>query len=76
MRNDNYEKCRMKTIKCAWCDKKITDKDEIGINRKLLGTTTHVFYCMPCLAEYTDCTEEDLRDKIAEFKEQGCTLFQ
>jgi hypothetical protein len=27
------------------------------------------------MAEYFGCDEEDLKIKIREFKEQGCTLF-
>lgn len=28
-----------------------------------------------CLAEYLDCTVQELLDKIEEFKEEGCKLF-
>ena len=50
-------------------------KDTIGINKKLLGKGIRNFYCMDCLADYLNCTVQDLEDKIAEFKEEGCTLF-
>jgi hypothetical protein len=33
------------------------------------------FYCIGCMAEFLGCEAEDLQVKIAEFKEQGCTLF-
>ena len=46
-----------------------------GINKKLLGTDIQNYYCMNCLAEYLECSVEELLDKIEEFKEQGCTLF-
>lgn len=32
-------------------------------------------YCLSCLAERLEVTEEELVDKIEEFKEEGCTLF-
>lgn len=51
------------------------DKDTIGINKKLLGESIDSFYCMDCLASFLDVTVEDLLDKIEEFKEEGCTLF-
>lgn len=51
------------------------DKDTIGINLKLLGDNTTTFYCMECLAEYLGCTVDDIIDKIEEFKEEGCKLF-
>ena len=34
------------------------------------------FYCLDCLAEYLDCTVQELLDKIEEFKEEGCKLFE
>ena len=57
------------------CDKPQLDKDTIGINKKLLGENIDSFYCMDCLAYFLDVTVEDLLDKIEEFKEEGCTLF-
>ena len=44
-------------------------------SRKLIDADTEDFYCICCLAEYIGCTEQDLIEKIQEFKEQGCTLF-
>lgn len=64
----------MKII-CIACGKEITEKDTIGINKKLLGKTVKKFYCMSCLAEYLGTTIEDLNEKIEEFKEEGCKLF-
>lgn len=51
------------------------DKDTVALNKKLLGREIRSLMCLCCLAEYLSCTEEDLRVKIEEFKEQGCTLF-
>lgn len=66
---------RMK-YSCVSCGKDALIKNEIGINKKLLGEKTKAFYCMDCLAEYLDVTEQDIEDKIEEFKEQGCKLFE
>lgn len=63
------------TKECIACNKKMLDKDTIGINKKLLGKEITKFYCMDCLADYLGCTVEDLLEKIEEFKEEGCTLF-
>lgn len=60
---------------CIACGKEITEKDTIGINKKLLGKKTKSLYCMPCLADYLGTTEDDLNEKIEEFKEEGCKLF-
>ena len=62
-------------IECIICGRMHLDKDTIGINKKLLGTSIENFYCMDCLAEHLECTVDELLDKIEEFKEEGCTLF-
>ena len=59
---------------CYECGKPLT-KDEIALTRKLTDVDTEEFYCLTCLAEYLGCETEDLKIKICEFKEQGCTLF-
>lgn len=64
-----------KTPNCVICGKQELDKDTIGINKKLLGTDIENFYCMECLAEYLECTVDELLDKIEEFKAEGCKLF-
>ena len=64
---------RKKSV-CADCGKSIT-KDEVALSRKLIDPETEEKYCLSCMAENFGCTEEDLRIKIQEFKEQGCTLF-
>lgn len=66
----------MKKQTCASCGKDMMKKNEIGINKKLLGEKTSAFYCMDCLAEYLGVTVQDIQDKIEEFKEQGCKLFE
>ena len=65
----------MKKLKiCADCGRAI-GKDELALSRKLIDPDTEELYCITCMAENCGCTEEDLRAKIQEFKEQGCTLF-
>ena len=62
-------------INCIMCGKTDLEKDTIGINKKLLGLDIQNFYCIDCLAEYLECSVDELLDKIEEFKEEGCTLF-
>lgn len=64
----------MKKKICCECSKALK-KDEIALSKKLIDADTEDFYCIPCMAEYFGCEEEDLLMKIKEFKEQGCTLF-
>lgn len=65
----------MKKVNCVACGKVGLSLNEIGINKKLLGDNGGNFYCLDCLAEYLEVTPQDILDKIEEFKEEGCTLF-
>jgi len=65
----------MKTISCVSCGKPGLVRNEIGINKKLLGEDIADFYCLDCLAEYLEVTPQDILDKIEEFREEGCKLF-
>ena len=61
--------------KCYMCGKDPISKDEIALTKKLIDRQTTTYYCLSCLAEYFEVTIDELRDKIEEFKEEGCTLF-
>lgn len=61
--------------KCVACGTENIDKNTLGLNKKLLGTGIKNYYCMDCLADYLDVTVEELLDKIEEFKDEGCKLF-
>lgn len=60
---------------CYVCGKDIS-KNEVGLTKKLINKNAKDFYCLSCLTEYLEVTEEELKDKIEEFKDEGCTLFQ
>ena len=59
---------------CCECGKTLV-KDEVALTKKLTDIETEEFYCISCFAEYLGCEIDDLKVKISEFKEQGCTLF-
>ena len=65
----------MTKVICMNCDATLK-KDHIALSKKLLGRHIIKFMCLNCLAEYIDCTVEDLLVKIEEFREQGCSLFK
>lgn len=67
---------KQKNIACVSCGKEALAKNEIGINKKLLGEQTTTYYCMDCLADYLEVSVQDILDKVEEFKEQGCKLFE
>lgn len=60
---------------CCECQDSLS-RDEVALSKKLLGLEIKDFYCVECLAEFLECSAEDLRIKIEEFKEQGCSLFR
>jgi len=66
----------MEKRNCYVCREKILGKDEIGLNKKLLGRKITRFYCLSCLAEYLEVTPDELLAKVEEFKTQGCKLFE
>jgi len=60
---------------CYVCGKETLSKNEIGLNKKLLGRNIVKFFCINCLSNDLEITSEELLAKIEEFKAQGCKLF-
>lgn len=60
--------------KCIDCLKELT-KDETALSKKMLGKNTKQFLCLDCLSEYLNTDKGILKEKIEQFKEEGCTLF-
>jgi len=60
---------------CFSCGKQPLTKDEVGINKKMLGRDIKQFYCLSCFADYFGVTTDELLTKIDDFKDQGCALF-
>lgn len=65
-----------KHINCFICGKENLSRNEIGLNQKLINREIQKFHCMECLSEYLEISVEDLLDRIEEFKDSGCTLFE
>ena len=62
-------KCR-----CCVCGNEVV-KDVKALNKKLISKKVKEFFCLHCLADYLNTSEEALEEKIEEFKEEGCALF-
>ena len=60
---------------CYVCNKELS-KNEIGLTKKLINKNAKDYYCISCMAEYLEVTVEELEDKIEEYKDEGCKLFQ
>jgi len=65
-----------KRVDCFICGKENLAQNVIGLNKKLIGKDLLKFHCLSCLAEYLDVTIDDLEERIQEFKDAGCTLFE
>lgn len=60
---------------CFVCESASITKTERGLTQKLLDRLDGPFRCLACLADYLDTTEDTLREKAIELKEQGCSFF-
>ena len=60
---------------CKYCGA-LLEKDWIALNKKLLNPNVKEYACLSCLADDFDCSVEDLKIKIEEFKENGCAFFK
>ena len=60
--------------RCARCGAALK-KDDVGMTRKMINRGAKEFYCLACLADHCELTEDVLREKIKEFKAMGCRLF-
>ena len=59
---------------CISCGANLTN-DDIGAHKKLINRGATSFLCIPCLARHFKVEEKLIREKIVQFKKDGCTLF-
>jgi len=60
---------------CITCGRELT-LDEIGLSKKLINRGATEFKCVACLSVYYQVSEQRLRELIAQYRAQGCTLFE
>ena len=60
---------------CKNCGRKLT-ADEIALHKKLICRGAKEFLCLTCLSEFYDCKEQLLKEKIEQFRKDGCLLFR
>ena len=62
---------------CHVCEETL-DKNAVGLNKKLFeyDAKRNIYRCLPCMAEYLECSVDELLEKVEEFKAEGCKLFQ
>lgn len=59
---------------CNACGK-LLEADEIAVYKKLINRGATSFRCIPCLASDLRIPPELIRQKIVQFRRQGCLLF-
>jgi biotin operon repressor len=59
---------------CKNCNKKLI-RDEIAIHLRLVNRSAKEYLCIPCLAKYFKCSEDDIHLRIKRLKDMGCRLF-
>jgi len=65
-----------KQTDCFICKKQNLTRNEIGLNQKLISKDIKCFHCLDCLAEYLEISTDDLLERIQEFKDTDCPLFE
>lgn len=59
---------------CTECGKELSVYD-VGLHKKIVNRGAVTFRCIECNAKHFGCSTDELWDKIALFRKQGCTLF-
>ncbi len=59
---------------CKQCGKPLS-RDEIGLHKKMINRGATEFFCLQCLAGYFNAPPDLLKEKIKQFRKDGCTLF-
>ena len=60
---------------CVQCGKVLAG-DEKALTRKLIHRGASSFYCLACLADHFQVEQTALEQKIDEYRQMGCTLFE
>lgn len=65
-----------KVKECQYCHAELS-RDEVGLSKKLFepDAKRRKFSCMSCMSEMLEVSVDELKDKIEEFKAEGCKLF-
>jgi uncharacterized protein YlaI len=61
---------------CFICGKEELTPNEVGLNKKLISQDIMKYHCLDCLAEYLEIPTDDLLERVQEFKDSGCPLFE
>ena len=60
---------------CIRCGAALT-RDEIGLTKKLINRGCTEYQCYACLAQHFQVGVDLLKEKVEQFREMGCMLFE
>jgi len=60
---------------CRLCGASLSH-DGVGLTKKLINRGAVEFLCYNCMAEHFAVTVDLLKEKVEQFREMGCTLFE
>ena len=60
---------------CKQCGAPLSH-DEVGLTKKLINRGCTEYLCYGCMASHFQVTVELLHEKVRQFREMGCTLFE
>ncbi len=60
--------------RCRVCGAPLS-RDEIGLTKKTISRGASEYFCLACLADHFQVSQQQLREKIVQFREMGCLLF-
>lgn len=60
--------------RCRRCGRPLVPNEK-ALTKKMISRGAESFLCLSCLADHFEVPEQALRQKIKEFREMGCTLF-
>ncbi len=60
---------------CICCHAPLSS-DEIGLTKKLINRGCTEFQCYACLADHFRVSVDLLKEKVEQFREMGCLLFE
>lgn len=66
---------RAGSLVCIRCHTPLSS-DEVGLTKKLINRGSTEFQCYSCLAEHFRVSVELLKEKVEQFREMGCMLFE
>lgn len=75
--SEDGEKIKMPNTSNGYYDEfEFTQKEVLGLNKKIFGDSINKYYCVKCLAENLGFSVKKIRELVDRWTEIGCELFK